>query len=194
MIKHIPNILSVCRILLIPVIVILVFNNYYILALIFFTVSALTDIIDGFIARNFDAVSNVGKLLDPLADKLTQISMIASLVFTGVIHPSILTILVIKELIMISGASFLYGKNVVVYSRWYGKLATVLLYISIVSSLLCSEFNITSGMFLTISNSLYGISLIVTLFALLMYCRQLYLKGFINKDDLTKKVTIDKNK
>ena len=194
MIKHIPNILSICRILLIPVIVILIFNNYYILALIFFTVSALTDIIDGFIARHFDAISNVGKLLDPLADKLTQISMIASLVVKSIIHPLILTILVIKELIMISGASFLYGKNVVVYSRWYGKLATVLLYLSIVSSLLCREFNVTSGIYLTISNSLYGIALLVTIFALFMYFRQLYIKGFINKDDLTKKVTIDSNK
>ena len=120
--------------------------------------------------------------------------MIASLVFTSVIHPWILTILVVKELIMISGASFLYGKNVVVYSRWYGKLATVLLYLSIVSSLLCREFNISTGIYLTISNSLYGIALVVTLFALLMYFRQLYTKGFINKDDLTKQVTVDSNK
>ena len=194
MLKHVPNILSVCRILLIPVIVILLLNNYFILALILFTISALTDIIDGFIARNFDAISNVGKLLDPLADKLTQISMIGSLVFTGVIHPWILTVLLLKELIMIAGAAFLYGKNVVVYSRWYGKLATVLLYLAIVSSLLCREFNITSGIFVTASTVLYVIALSVTVFALLMYCRQLYSKGFINKDDLTKEVTVDKKK
>lgn len=194
MIKHVPNILSVCRILLIPIIVILTLNNYYILALIIFTISGLTDIIDGYIARNFDAISNVGKLLDPLADKLTQISMIASLVFADVIHPWILTVLLAKELVMIAGSAFLYGKNVIVYSRWYGKLATVLLYLAIVNSLLGKEFNVTSELYLTISTALYAVALFVTIFALLMYCRQLYSKGLIDKTDLTKEVTVEKKK
>lgn len=194
MIKQVPNILSVCRILLIPIIVILTLNNYYVLALIIFTISGLTDIIDGYIARNFDAISNVGKLLDPLADKLTQISMIASLVFADVIHPWILIVLLGKELVMIAGSAFLYGKNVIVYSRWYGKLATVLLYLAIVNSLLGKEFNVTSELYLNISTALYAVALFVTIFALLMYCRQLYSKGLIDKTDLTKEVTVEKKK
>lgn len=194
MIKHVPNILSICRILLIPVIVISVFFENYILALIIFTLSSLTDIIDGYIARNYDAITNVGKLLDPLADKLTQLSLIASLVWTNVISGWILTILLIKEFIMIAGASFLYGKSVVVYSRWYGKLSTVLIYVSIVSSLLCRQFNVTSGIFIDLSNALYIIALVTTVFALLMYCRALYNKGFIDKSDLHKDVIVDKKK
>lgn len=192
MLKHVPNILSVCRILLIPVIVISVCSGNYLLALIVFTISSLTDIVDGYIARNYDAVTNVGKLLDPLADKLTQLSLIASLVWADVISEWILVVLLIKELIMISGAAFLYGKSVVVYSRWYGKLATVLIYVSIVTSLLCKQFNVTSGIFLNISNSLYVIALVTTVFALIMYCRALYNKGFIDKSDLNKEVIIDK--
>ena len=194
MLKHVPNILSVCRILLIPVIVISVSMNNYLLALIIFTISSLTDIIDGYIARNYDAVTNVGKLLDPLADKLTQLTIVGSLVSNNVISGWILIVLLVKELIMISGAAFLYGKSVVVYSRWYGKLATVLLYLSIVVSLLCKQFNIASGLFITISNSLYVITLCVTIFALLMYCKALYNKGFIDKSDLNKEVIIDKKK
>lgn len=194
MLKYVPNILSICRILLIPIIVISVGLNNYILALIIFTISSLTDIIDGYIARNYDAVTNVGKLLDPLADKLTQISMIASLVWANVINGWILIILLAKELIMIAGAAFLYGKSVVVYSRWYGKLATVLLYISIVVSLLCKQFNISSGIFINISNFLYIIALSMTIFALLMYIKALYNKGFIDKSDLNKEVIIDKKK
>jgi len=194
MLKHIPNILSICRILLIPIIVISVALNNYLLALIIFTISSLTDIIDGYIARNYDAVSNVGKLLDPLADKLTQLAMIASLVWTNVINGWILIVLLTKELIMIAGAAFLYGKSVVVYSRWYGKLATVLLYLSIVVSLLCKQFNITSGIFINLSNSLYVITLCITVFALLMYFKALYNKGFIDKSDLNKEVIIDKKK
>lgn len=192
MLKHVPNILSVCRILLIPVIVASVALDNYIFALIIFTISSLTDIVDGYIARNYDAVTNVGKLLDPLADKLTQISMIASLVWAEVISGWILIVLLIKELIMISGAAFLYGKSVVVYSRWYGKLATVLLYLSVVVSLLCRQFNVTSGIFINISNSLYIITLSVTVFALLMYVKALYNKGFIDKSDLNKEIIVDK--
>lgn len=194
MLKHVPNILSICRILLIPVIVISVYLNNYLLALIIFTISSLTDVVDGYIARNYDAVTNVGKLLDPLADKLTQLAMVASLVWADVISGWILTVLLIKELIMIAGAAFLYGKSVVVYSRWYGKLATVLLYLSIVVSLLCKQFNVTSELFINISNSLYVITLAVTVFALLMYVKALYNKGLIDKSDLNKEVIIDKKK
>lgn len=194
MLKHVPNILSICRLLLIPVIVISVVTNNYLLAIIVFTISSLTDIVDGYIARNFDAVTNVGKLLDPLADKLTQLSMIASLVWTNVISGWILTVLLTKEFIMIAGASFLYGKSVVVYSKWYGKLATVLLYLSIMVSLLFKQFNVTSTIWITISNSLYVITLAMTVFALLMYCKALHNKGFIDKSDLNKEVIIDKKK
>ena len=194
MLKYVPNILSVCRILLIPVIVISIFSENYILALIIFTISSLTDIIDGYIARHYDAITNVGKLLDPLADKLTQISLIASLVWSNAIGAWILIVLLIKELIMISGAAFLYGKSVVVYSRWYGKLATVLLYISIVFTLLCKQLDITSGILINLSTSLYAIAIAVTVFALLMYVKALYNKGLIDKSDLNKEVIIDKKK
>ena len=194
MLKHVPNILSICRLLLIPVIVISVVTNNYLLAIIVFTISSLTDIIDGYIARNFDAVTNVGKLLDPLADKLTQLSMIASLVWADVISGWILAVLLTKEFIMIAGASFLYGKSVVVYSKWYGKLATVLLYLSIMVSLLFKQFNVTSAIWINISNSLYVITLAMTVFALLMYCKALHNKGFIDKSDLNKEVIIDKKK
>lgn len=194
MLKHVPNILSICRLLLIPVIVISVVTHNYLLAIIVFTISSLTDIVDGYIARNFDAVTNVGKLLDPLADKLTQLSMIASLVWADVISGWILAVLLTKEFIMIAGASFLYGKSVVVYSKWYGKLATVLLYLSIMVSLLFEQFNVTSEIWVNISNSLYVITLAMTVFALLMYCKALHNKGFIDKSDLNKEVIIDKKK
>ena len=194
MLKLVPNILSICRLLLIPVIVISVVTHNYLLAIIVFTISSLTDIVDGYIARNYDAVTNVGKLLDPLADKLTQVSMIASLVWTDVISGWILAVLLTKEIIMIAGASFLYGKSVVVYSKWYGKLATVLLYLSIMVSLLFKQFNVTSTIWINISNSLYVITLAMTVFALLMYCKALHNKGFIDKSDLNKEVIIDKKK
>ena len=191
MLKHIPNTLTVIRFLLIPVIVFYIFTGNYILAFVFFTISGITDIADGFIARKFNLVSNFGKLMDPLADKLTQIATLTSLVLTNIIPIWILLIVFLKEFIMICGASFLYGKDVVVYSKWYGKLATVLFYFSIVVSLLLKQFEI-NGIWEYLDLGLYSFALITTIFSLIMYVKDLYQKGFIDKQDLKKEVTIDK--
>ena len=191
MLKFIPNILTIIRFLMIPIIIFSVINGDYLVAFILFTISGITDIADGFIARKFNLISNFGKLMDPLADKLTQVSMLAILVLQNIIPIWILVIVVLKEFIMVCGASFLYGKDVVVYSKWYGNLATVLFYIAIVSSLLIAEFNVTNS-FANFDMYLYYLALVTTIFSLIMYIKTLYSKGFINKEDLSKDVTVEK--
>ncbi|MBQ3414984.1 MAG: CDP-diacylglycerol--glycerol-3-phosphate 3-phosphatidyltransferase [Clostridia bacterium] len=191
MFKQIPNILTIIRFLLIPIILFYIFTGNYLIAFVIFTISGITDIADGFIARKYNLVSNFGKLMDPLADKLTQISVLFSLTIVKIIPVWIVVIVIIKEIIMVSGASFLYGKDVVVYSRWYGKLATVLFYIAIVFSLLEKQLSL-SGTLGFIDLILYCLALITTIFALIMYIYTLHNKGFINKDDLNKNVTVDK--
>ena len=191
MLKHVPNILTIIRFLLIAFIIFYIFMGNYILAFAFFTISGITDIADGFIARKFNLISNFGKLMDPLADKLTQISTLTSLVLTNIIPIWILIIVLLKEFIMIVGASFLYGKDVVVYSRWYGKLATVLFYVAIVFSLLTKQFALT-GIWNQLDFILYCLALITTVFALIMYVKDLYKNGIIDKQDLKKEVTVEK--
>lgn len=191
MLKFIPNMLTIIRFLMIPIILYAVVIGDYLAAFILFTISGITDIADGFIARKFNLISNFGKLMDPLADKLTLISMLAILVIQNIIPVWILVVVVLKEIIMVCGASFLYGKDVVVYSRWYGKLATVLFYIAIVASLLIKQFNV-SNIFGNFDLYLYYLALIATIFALVMYVKSLYSKDFINKDDLNKDVTVVK--
>lgn len=186
--KHIPNILTLIRFFLIPIIVHNLFNNNYITAFIFLTISGLTDILDGFIARKFNFVTNFGKLIDPLADKATQISILFVLFTQHILPIWILVIVLIKELVMIAGASFLYGKEFVVSSKWYGKLATVLFYVAIVSSLFLNQFNAMIIKHPEYSLStlpsfdifLYYLALISTLFSLFMYCKEFYseYKGF----------------
>ena len=185
MFKHIPNILTIFRFILIPVILFYIFAGNYLLAFIFFTISGITDVLDGFIARKFHLVSNFGKLMDPLADKLTQVSVLTSLVVVEIIPVWILIIVVIKELVMVIGASFLYGKDVVVYSKWYGKLATVLFFIAIIISLINRQFNFT-GILTNLDLGLYYIALVATIFSLIMYVKCLYQNGFIDKSDLQK--------
>lgn len=185
MLKHIPNILTILRFIFIPIILYFIFTGNYILGIVFFTISGITDVLDGFIARKFNLVSNFGKLMDPLADKLTQISVLASLTTVKIIPVWILTIVILKELIMVVGASFLYGKDVVVYSKWYGKLATVLFYLAIVISLITKQFNLT-GFWTNFDLIIYCIALACTIFSLIMYIKCLYQGGFIDKSDLNK--------
>ncbi len=194
MLKYVPNILTIIRFLLIPIILIFMFSENYLLAFIFFTISGITDILDGFIARKFNLISNFGKLMDPLADKLTQIAMLVALFIQNIIPIWILLIVLLKEFIMVMGASFLYGKSVVVYSRWYGKLATVLFYLAIVASLLIKEISKFTdiNVFAHIDQPLYCFALIATIFSLIMYVKTLYSKGVINKEDLKKEVTVEK--
>lgn len=196
MFKYIPNILTILRFILIPIILQSIYAGNYILGFIVFTISGLTDVLDGFMARKFNLISNFGKLMDPLADKLTQISVLAALVTVKIIPVWILIIVVFKELIMVVGASFLYGKDVVVYSKWYGKLATVLFYLAIVISLITKQFEIT-GFWVNFSLVIYCIALVSTVFSLIMYIKCLYKNGFIDKSDLnaeTKNVVEKKKK
>ena len=108
MFKHVPNILTIIRFLLIPFIIYFLAINQYIIGVILFIISGITDVVDGAIARKFNFITDFGKLMDPLADKLTQISVLATLMFKNLIPVWILVIVIVKEAVMIAGASFLY--------------------------------------------------------------------------------------
>ena len=166
--ENIPNILTLIRFILIPFIYTSVLSKHYLTALIIFTVSALTDVLDGYIARKFNYITDIGKLIDPLADKLTQISLLLSLAFLKILPWWIFSIVFVKELILVISASVLYSKkDVVVYSKWYGKLATTLFYLAIVSSLIINHFNISLPF--RIDLYLYYLAILATVFALIMY-------------------------
>lgn len=178
--KHIPNILTIMRFFLIPVIIHFITCDNYIMAFMFLTISGLTDILDGYIARKFNFITNFGKLIDPLADKATQIIILGALVLKNIIPFWILFIVILKEFILVSGASFLYGKELVVSSKWYGKMATVLFYIAIVCSLFIRQFNFNFDF----SIYIYCLAVIATLFSLFMYIKAFYLQGYLKKESL----------
>ena len=126
----VPNLLSFLRLLLIPVIVWFYCGKEdYGMALAVLILSGVTDVADGIIARKFNLVSDFGKALDPIADKLTQIATMGCLLsrFSYMWLP--LGILVVKELF--TGAMSLYAvkkSGQVKGADWHGKLCTVLLY------------------------------------------------------------------
>lgn len=188
MLKHIPNILTVLRFILIPFAVVYMLSDQYIIAIIIICASGLTDVLDGAIARKFNFITNFGKLIDPLADKVTQLSLLGTLVLKDIVPLWILIIVLFKEAAMVAGASFLYGKELVVSSKWYGKAATVLFYLAIILSIIFREFNI-NDLFVLI---LYYIAVAMTIFSLIMYFREFYMQGYLKKESLKLNETIEK--
>lgn len=126
----VPNLLSAVRLLLIPVIVWLyVIRRDHIGAVIAVAASGLTDLADGYIARRFDQISDFGKILDPVADKMTQAALIACLVARYERMKYLLILFLFKEITMgICSLLMIRKEKRVNSSKWYGKLNTAVLY------------------------------------------------------------------
>ena len=176
--KNIPNILTMLRFVLIPFILYFLSIDNYILTFVFLTLSGITDVLDGFIARKFNFITDFGKLIDPLADKATQLLTLGALVLKNIIPLWILGLLILKEFVMIAGASFLYGKELVVSSKWYGKLATVLIYVAIVCSLVIKQFSLP----FKFDTYIYYLAIISTIFSLIMYIKAFFMQGYLKKN------------
>lgn len=161
----IPNILSFVRLCLIPLIVWLYcFKKDYFLTTLVLVISGISDVADGIIARHFDMVSDFGKAFDPVADKLTQISMLFCLVtrFTRMMVP--LVILTVKEVLAgILNMITINKTGEVMGAVWHGKLNTVLLYSMIVVHIIW--FNIPA----LVSNIMIGICTVVMLLSAVLY-------------------------
>lgn len=164
----IPNILSFCRILLIPVIVWLYcFSKKYSLAAFALLLSGLTDIVDGFIARRFHMVSDLGKALDPVADKLTQG---VTLICVETRFPAMLflaVILAVKEIFTGAMSLWVVKKTKVVKSAdWHGKVVTCLLYFTMVLHILWTDIPrpVTVG--------LTGLCLVMMAVSFVLYLRR----------------------
>lgn len=133
----IPNILSLFRLVLIPVYIIIYLNardntDYYIAAGIL-AVSCLTDLIDGKIARHFNMISNIGKILDPLADKLTQFALILCLSMKYPILWYLVGLFVIKESFQLIAGGINLKKGIMLKGALLsGKICTTVLFISLI--------------------------------------------------------------
>ncbi len=161
----VPNVLSFLRLLMIPWFAweYLVQENSTGTALILL-LSGFTDTIDGMIARRFNMVSNLGKALDPVADKLTQIAMIACLVIRFPHMGVVLGVLVVKELfVLITSLLSIHKTNEVLPADWHGKLTTTALYAVMIAHLL---FPTLPG---TVSDELIGLCICLILLSGVQY-------------------------
>lgn len=125
----IPNILTTFRLIIIPFFAYSILSEQSIwISVSLFLLSGLTDVVDGWIARHFNMITDIGRVYDPLVDKLMQITAVVCMSVIGAIPLWVICIVLLKELTMITVGSILYLKKVVVQSNWYGKLATVYFY------------------------------------------------------------------
>lgn len=124
---NIPNIITLGRILLVPFIVWAIASNQMEIAFAIFIVAGVSDAVDGFLAKNFNMTSELGALLDPLADKALLVSIYMALGIWGAV-PRWIVILVVSRDIMIVGAvivSWVFGKPIPMKPLMVSKLNTV---------------------------------------------------------------------
>lgn len=138
----IPNILTTVRLIIIPFFAYFLFKEEsFWLAAALFLLSGITDVVDGWIARRFNMITDVGSVYDPLVDKLMQITAVVCLAVKEVIPVWIICIIAAKEVTMIAVGIVLYIKKIVVHSNWYGKIATVLFYAVILALIVFPQIN-----------------------------------------------------
>ena len=154
---NIPNFLTLIRLLLIPFYIYLFLIGNYITSGILFVIATSTDLLDGYIARKYSMETEIGKLLDPIADKLTVISILSMLIYLDIIPRFIAIILLIRESIIFLSTSiaYIFGKNFVNPSI-LGKLSIAFLYAGLAARLF--EFNILSNYILYLALPLNIIS------------------------------------
>lgn len=122
---NIPNVLTVIRICLLPAVVWRFRRGDSIGALVIYLIAMFTDAVDGFIARRFNQITSIGKLLDPIADKLSLIVLLWLFVADGQIPPWVLGVMLGKEIALIIGGAAALRRGIVSYALPIGKVTTV---------------------------------------------------------------------
>ena len=172
----VPNVLTMLRMALIPVYWWLMAQGRMIPALCTYVAASLTDLADGYIARKYNQITDFGKLMDPLADKLMVLSVMLSLILPMGGRPAVLPwwpfiIVLAKEGLMVLGGLFMLKKGVVVYSKVIGKVAQLVMVLSLICAFFYDYFDrIGAPVYLWL---LYA-AVALTLCALVFYVREAY--------------------
>ena len=156
----IPNLLSLFRLALIPVYISIYLgaqsNSDYFLAASILALSCLTDMIDGKIARKFNMITDLGKLLDPIADKLTQFALILCLSLRHPVLWFVIVLFFIKELFQLIGCAISLQKGMKMTGALMpGKICTTVLFISLIIMVMLPNLNASIVLSLAIMDSIF---------------------------------------
>ena len=163
----IPNAISFTRILLITPFVAFFIKEMYVAAAITVGISGLSDLFDGMIARKFNQESELGKVLDPLADKLTLIAVGICLIFIEPYVLPLMIIMVAKDVFMIIGGTIVINQGVIPpKASWYGKVSTFMFYISVAMVVLMAILGYKNE---TLTFTVLGVTAGMMIFSLINY-------------------------
>lgn len=130
---NVPNLLSLFRLILVPVFAVVFFHptqDSHIPAAVIYGVAFVTDVADGWIARRFDQITRLGRILDPLADKLMTFTVIICITIAGIIPLWVVVVFFLKELVMLIGGLIMYRRtDDVIASNWLGKVSTFVFFV-----------------------------------------------------------------
>lgn len=172
----IPNLLSLFRLVLVPLYLYLIFsagtkNDIYAAPGVLI-VSGVTDFADGQIARRCDQITDLGKFLDPAADKITQLALMISLAYFNPEVSWLVALFIAKELFMvIAGAIGLKRKVNLQGAKWFGKISTAVIYVAIPILLLFPDISAT------IKNALFLVIAFFLAQSFILYIRE-YIRMF----------------
>ena len=128
---NLPNKLTIGRMIAVPFFIILLMNGYYYIASIIFILASVTDFLDGYIARKYNLVSNFGKIMDPLADKVLVISALICLVDLGQIPGWMVIVILAREFTVTGLRTVAAAQGIVIAAGMSGKIKTVLQMIAV---------------------------------------------------------------
>lgn len=128
---NLPNSLTVARVIMVPFFIAAYYLDYFILAMLIFIVAALTDLLDGKIARKQNIVTNFGKIMDPLADKILTYSAFCMFIGDNVIPAWILIVVLAREFVVSGIRTVAASEGKVIAAAFSGKLKTVFQMIAI---------------------------------------------------------------
>ena len=138
-----PNKLTILRVCLIPFFVAFLsidsIPHRYLWALVFFGIASFTDYLDGYLARKYHLITNFGKFLDPLADKLLVISAFMCFVDAGILSAVVVIVTIAREFLVTSVRLVANGKGVVIAADIWGKIKTVSQIIAVIAIMLMQE-------------------------------------------------------
>lgn len=122
---NIANKLTLLRIILIPIFIYLLLEGYTVAAFIMFSIASLTDFLDGYLARKYNLVTNFGKFMDPLADKLLVTSALVCFVQLGLLNSWVVIIILSREFIVSIFRAIAAAEGIVIAASWWGKAKTI---------------------------------------------------------------------
>ena len=161
----IPNLLSFLRLVIVPFFVYYYWTQAYGVAFVLLILSALSDVLDGVIARAFHMTSPLGKVLDPVADKVTQAVVVVCLCVTEWILIPLAVLVCVREALMLIGSLVLLKKKKrPSEARWWGKLSTVLFYAVLLAALLKQIFPAYVPELLLIVLSIFSLTALIFAF------------------------------